>query len=142
MSGIGSIIAAGVAPATQQAAQVAARRDKRLQQQQRAAQRTHDIFQAHLETLEENDETETQARLRPDGQMHLTEHPHDNKRLELARLYPNPRRHQAGQPSYHQIPGQPPEPPEAVGRLYAATGRPSPATDPSPPGQPHLDVEG
>jgi len=92
VSAIGTIIAAGVAPATHQASQVANRRHKRVQQQQRGAQRTREVFETHLETLEENDETETSARLRTDTQMQSSPHSPNPPGLELARVYQRHRR--------------------------------------------------
>jgi hypothetical protein len=87
MSAIGTVIASGVVPATQQAAQAANRRDKRLREQQSAAQRTREVFETHLETLEENDETETNARLRTDAQMHTSSHAPNPPGLEIAALH-------------------------------------------------------
>ena len=123
MSSLGSVIASGIAPATQQASQLASRRDKRLREQQRAAQRTQDIFEAHLETLEENDETETNARLRPDAEMRTAEHPSDASAYELARVIRR-RRSDRG------------------ATLYEATGRADAHFNQGDDGQPHLDVEG
>ena len=102
MSAIGTVIAAGVAPATQQASQVANRRDKRVHEQQRAAQRTREVFETHLETLEENDETETSARLRTDAQMHTTAQSPNPPGLELARVYRRPREEHADRAPAHQ----------------------------------------
>jgi len=121
MSGIGTIIAAGVAPTTQQASQAANRRDKRLHEQQRAAQRTREVFETHLETLEENDETETNARLRADAQLHTAAHSPNPPGAELAKVHRRPAR--------DAHPG------------YDRTGHQLPA-DRDHDGWPHIDVQG
>jgi type II secretory pathway pseudopilin PulG len=147
MSGIGSIIASGVVPATQQASQVARERDKQVRQQQRAAQRTREIFEAHLQTLEENDETETNARLRADAQMHLTEH-------NPPQPEPGPRQvyGRNGRPAHSEAhrPNSPPASPgpRLPGDAKAAyqsndTGEADPAPPDDSPDKPaHLDVQG
>lgn len=63
MSVLGTGIAAAVAQTAQQAEQVARRRDKRQREIREASERTREIFETHLKVLEENDDTETTARL-------------------------------------------------------------------------------
>jgi hypothetical protein len=90
MSAIGTVIASGVAQATQQASQIANRRDKRVREQQRAAQRTQEVFETHLQTLEDNDETETSARLRTDAQMHTTPQAPNPPGLDVGPVHRRP----------------------------------------------------
>lgn len=69
MSTMATGVAAGVAQTAHQAQQVARRRDKRLREDQRPAQRVRDTYETHLRVLEEHDESESAPRLVVDGQM-------------------------------------------------------------------------
>ena len=142
MSAIGTVIASGVVPATQQASQVANRRDKRVREQQRAAQRTRQVFETHLQTLEENDETETSARLRPDAQMHTTPHGPNPPGLELARVYRRAKRDadaNNAQPATGSADAG--QSAEARHPAYDQAGHRRPA-DPGDDSHPHIDVQG
>jgi len=149
MSSIGAIIAAGVAPATLQGRQVARGRDKQVHEQQRAAQRTREMFDTHLDTLEENDETNTAARLRADAQMQSSEHQPGQPGFELARVTARtrpPLRRDRDDRSEDASPLPHPPATEATGiasHTYEATGRvASNERADSGEDQPHIDVQG
>ena len=74
MSAIGSGVAAGVAQTVLQAQQVAQQRDKQRSQTTADATRLQNIFDAHLHSLEEGDDTNV-AQLRIDGQLPERESP-------------------------------------------------------------------
>ena len=69
MSVLGAGVAASVAQASVQSRQVAAQRDKHLNDAARQAEQDREVDQTHLlKVLEERDENETSARLRVEDQ--------------------------------------------------------------------------
>ncbi len=73
MSVLGTGVAAGVAQTAATAQQVARQRDSERNEAARKAKRTRELFETHLQALDEGDESDSPAQVRIDGQ--LPDHP-------------------------------------------------------------------
>ncbi len=74
MSVMGTGIAAGVAQTAQQAQQVSRRRDKKHTEDTQTAERTREIFERQLRSLEEDDGSES-TQVKVQSELHDRDHP-------------------------------------------------------------------
>jgi hypothetical protein len=79
VSTIGTNVAASVAPAAQQAQQVARQRDAQSTQTQGNTALLRDLFDSHLKSLEETNRDESATHLHVDGQLPEHQSPQDGK---------------------------------------------------------------
>lgn len=142
MSVMGTGIAAAVAQTAQQAEQVARRRDKRIREARDASQRTREIFETHLKTLEENDDVETTARLQTETD--LTRQPHSVPAAEPRSTYDRPHHvppsaAQSATPVSADAETTEPQPVQSPRQVYQQQAK-RPAADSATP-HPSLDIE-
>jgi|GEM_PF-4574913 len=83
MSVIGTGVAAGVAQSVHQAQQVASKKDKKETDKQNQDERVQDLFESHLQTLEDADEATTPAQLRIDAE--VPDHPQSHEVIRSKR---------------------------------------------------------